>query len=234
MEGVFDDMFESVRPVTERPCMIASLSGTVEHVALDRAVIAAGGVGVLIHATPQTLATLHVGRPAHVQTHLVVKEDALTLFGFADRHEREVFEVLIGANGVGPRLALAILAVHHPEAVRRAVTEEDEKALTRVPGIGPKMARKIIVELAGRLAPTGEQVPEAAEDAAVEPAVPHAWHADVVAAMAGLGWSEKEALKAVEATVAARPELEESRDVAALLRATLRDVGTAGAARGAR
>ena len=213
--------------------MIASLSGTVEHVALDRAVIATGGMGVLFHSTPQTLATLHEGRPGHVQTHLVVKEDALTLYGFADRHEREVFEVLIGANGVGPRLALAILAVHHPEAVRRAVTEEDEKALTRVPGIGPKMARKIIVELSGRLAPTGEQVPE--EDAPVaEEAAATAWHADVVAAMAGLGWSEKEAEKAVAATVAARPELEDSRDVAVLLRATLRDVGTAGAARGGR
>lgn len=213
--------------------MIASLSGTVEHVALDRAVIAVGGFGVQFSATPQTLATLHEGRTGSVQTHLVVKEDALTLFGFADRHEREVFEVLITANGVGPRLALAVLSVHHPEAVRRAVTEEDEKALTRVPGVGPKLARKIIVELSGRLAPTGEQVPAAEEPAA--PETPEAaWHADVVQAMTGLGWSEKEALKAVEATVAARPELDEARDVAALLRATLRDVGTAGTVRGGR
>ncbi|MFE8934377.1 Holliday junction branch migration protein RuvA [Micrococcus luteus] len=210
--------------------MIASLSGTVEHVALDRAVIAVGGLGVQFSATPQTLATLHEGRPGAVQTHLVVKEDALTLYGFADRDEREVFEVLITANGVGPRLALAILSVHHPETVRRAVTEEDEKTLTRVPGIGPKMARKIIVELSGRLAPTGEAEAEASD----EPAVETVWHADVVQAMAGLGWSEKEALKAVEATVAARPELDEGRDVAALLRATLRDVGMAGAVRGGR
>lgn len=214
--------------------MIASLSGTVEHVALDRAVIAVGGLGVQFSATPQTLATLHEGRPGAVQTHLVVKEDALTLYGFADRDEREVFEVLITANGVGPRLALAILSVHHPETVRRAVTEEDEKTLTRVPGIGPKMARKIIVELSGRLAPTGEPVPEAEAEASDEPAVETGWHADVVQAMAGLGWSEKEALKAVEATVAARPELDEGRDVAALLRATLRDVGMAGAVRGGR
>ena len=149
--------------------MIASLSGTVEHVALDRAVIAVGGLGVQFSATPQTLSTLHEGRPGTVQTHLVVKEDALTLYGFADRDEREVFEVLITANGVGPRLALAILSVHHPETVRRAVTEEDEKTLTRVPGIGPKMARKIIVELSGRLAPTGEPVPEAEAEASAEP-----------------------------------------------------------------
>lgn len=214
--------------------MIASLSGTVEHVALDRAVIAVGGVGVQFAATPQTLATLHEGRPGAVQTHLVVKEDALTLYGFADRDEREVFEVLITANGVGPRLALAILSVHHPETVRRAVTEEDEKTLTRVPGIGPKMARKIIVELSGRLAPTGEQVPESEAEASAEPALETVWHDDVVQAMAGLGWSEKEALKAVEATVAARPDLDEGRDVAALLRATLRDVGMAGSVRGGR
>ena len=118
--------------------------------------------------------------------------------------------------------------------MRRAVTEEDEKTLTRVPGIGPKMARKIIVELSGRLAPTGEPVPEAEAEASAEPTVEALWHADVVQAMAGLGWSEKEALKAVEATVAARPELDEGRDVAALLRATLRDVGMAGAVRGGR
>ena len=113
------------------------------------------------------------------------------------------------------------------------VTEEDEKALTRGPGVGPKLARKIIVELSGRLAPTGEQVPAPEEPAA--PETPEAaWQADVVQAMTGLGWSEKEALKAVEATVAARPELDEARDVAALLRATLRDVGTAGTVRGGR
>ena len=152
--------------------MIASLSGTVEHVALDRAVIAVGGLGVQFSATPQTLATLHEGRPGAVQTHLVVKEDALTLYGFADRDEREVFEVLITANGVGPRLALAILSVHHPETLRRAVTEEDEKTLTRVPGIGPKMARKIIVELSGRLAPTGEPVPEAEAEGVLPAASP--------------------------------------------------------------
>lgn len=212
--------------------MIASLSGAVEHVGLDHAVITAGGVGLAFAATPQTLATLHEGRTATVQTHLVVKEDALTLYGFADRAEREVFEVLLGANGVGPRLALAILAVHHPEHVRRAVTEEDEKALTLVPGIGPKMARKIIVDLAGRLPPTGEE-PDAA--AASEPDAPEdAWHADVVQAMVGLGWSEKEAAKAVAATVAAHPDVAGSGDVAALLRATLRDVGTAAAVRGGR
>ncbi|XNZ01256.1 Holliday junction branch migration protein RuvA [Micrococcus luteus] len=214
--------------------MIASLTGTVEYVGLDRAVIASGGVGRLVFATPQTLSSLHQGREAHVHTHLVVKEDSLTLFGFADRAEQEVFEILLGANGVGPRLALAVLAVHPPEAVRLAVTREDEKALTQVPGIGPKLAKKILVELSGRLAPTGAEVPGAAvPDEALE--VPaEAWHADVVEAMVGLGWTEKDAVKRVEATLAAHPELDEGRDTAALLRATLREVGAAATVRSGR
>ena len=215
--------------------MIASLTGTVEYVGLDRAVIASGGVGRLVFATPQTLSSLHEGREARVHTHLVVKEDSLTLFGFADRAEQEVFEILLGANGVGPRLALAVLAVHPPEAVRLAVTHEDEKALTRVPGIGPKLAKKILVELAGKLAPTGAEVPEAPAAQEEAPAVPaQAWHADVVEAMVGLGWSEKDALKRVEATLAAHPELDEGRDMAALLRATLREVGAAATVRSGR
>ncbi len=214
--------------------MIASLTGTVEYVGLDRAVIASAGVGRLVWATPQTLASLHEGREAHVHTHLVVKEDSLTLYGFADRAEQEVFEILLGANGVGPRLALAVLAVHPPEAVRLAVTHEDEKALTRVPGIGPKLAKKILVELAGRLAPTGAEVPEAEAVTEPEAAPAEAWQADVVEAMVGLGWSEKDALKRVEATLAAHPELGEGRDTAALLRATLREVGAAATVRSGR
>ncbi|PNL18106.1 Holliday junction branch migration protein RuvA [Micrococcus sp. FDAARGOS_333] len=214
--------------------MIASLTGTVEYVGLDRAVIVSGGVGRLVFATPQTLSALREGREACVHTHLVVKEDSLTLFGFAARAEQEVFEILLGANGVGPRLALAVLAVHPPEAVRVAVAQEDEKALTRVPGIGPKLAKKILVELAGKLAPTGAETPaEAAQDQVPAAPAEH-WHADVVEAMAGLGWSEKEALKRVEATLAAHPELDEGRDVAALLRATLRDVGAAATVRSGR
>jgi holliday junction DNA helicase RuvA len=214
--------------------VIASLTGTVEYVGLDRAVIASGGVGRLVFATPQTLSALHEGREAHVHTHLVVKEDSLTLFGFAARAEQEVFEILLGANGVGPRLALAVLAVHPPESVRLAVTHEDEKALTRVPGIGPKLAKKILVELGGKLAPSGAEVPAAAEEPAQPQTPAAAWHADVVEAMTGLGWSEKDALRRVEATLAAHPELQEGRDMAALLRATLREVGAAATVRGGR
>ena len=216
--------------------VIALVDGIVESVRLDRAVISASGVGMLVFAAPATLGTLREGERGRLHTHLVVKEDALTLYGFADAAEQEVFEILLGANGVGPRLALAVLAVHRPEAVRVAVSNEDEKALTRVPGVGPKLAKKMIVELAGRLAPTGaaEAEPTPQPPAAAPTVDAAGWEADVVEAMTSLGWSAKDAERAVSATLAASPELDEARDVPALLRATLRDVGTAATARSGR
>ena len=114
--------------------MIAHLNGTVAGVGLDGAVIEVGGVGLRVQCTPDTLATLKPGEPARVATFLVVREDSLTLFGFATEDERNVFELLQTASGVGPRLALAMLAVHSPDALRRAVAVEDVKALTMVPG----------------------------------------------------------------------------------------------------
>ena len=121
--------------------MIASVRGTVLTVRLDAAVIEVGGVGMLVHATPTTLAGLRPGAAAQLATSLVVREDSLTLFGFADDDEREVFEVVQTVSGVGPRLALAMLAVHSPDGLRRAVAGEDLAALKRVPGIGHKRHR---------------------------------------------------------------------------------------------
>ena len=131
--------------------MIAHLNGTVAGVGLDGAVIDVGGVGLRVQCTPDTLATLKPGEPARVATSLVVREDSLTLFGFGTDDERNVFELLQTASGIGPRLALAMLAVHSPDALRRAVTTEDLKALTMVPGIGTKGAQRIILELKDRL-----------------------------------------------------------------------------------
>ena len=128
--------------------MIASVHGTVLAVRLDAAVVEVGGVGLLVQATPTTLAGLRVGSTARLATSLVVREDSLTLFGFADADEREVFEVVQTVSGVGPRLALAMLAVHTPDGLRRAVAAEDLAALQRVPGIGRKGAQRIVLELA--------------------------------------------------------------------------------------
>ena len=127
--------------------MISHLDGRVSAIAPEGAVIEVGGVGLLVQCTPGTLATLRPGGRARVATSLVVREDALTLFGFAADDERDVFELLQTASGVGPRLALAMLAVFTPDALRRAVAAEDVTALTRVPGIGRKGAQRIVLEL---------------------------------------------------------------------------------------
>ena len=138
--------------------MISHLDGMVSAIAPEGAVIEVGGVGLLVQCTPGTLATLRRGERARVATSLVVREDALTLFGFAADDERDVFELLQTASGVGPRLALAMLAVFTPDALRRAVAAEDVTALTRVPGIGRKGAQRIVLELAGRLGPPGQGI----------------------------------------------------------------------------
>ena len=136
--------------------MIAHVHGTVAGVAPDGAVIEVGGVGIRVQCTPGTLATLRPGERAQVATSLVVREDSLTLYGFCSDDERNVFELLQTASGVGPRLALAMLAVHAPDVLRRAVSTEDLGALTMVPGIGRKGAQRIVLELKDRLGPPGE------------------------------------------------------------------------------
>src|SRR5580704_13168650 len=139
-----------------RAAMIAHLDGVVSEVAPDGAVIDVGGVGLLVQCTPGTLARLRPGERARVSTALIVREDALTLYGFASPDEGATFELVQTASGVGPRLALAMLAVFTPDALRRAVATEDLAALTTVPGIGRKGAQRIVLELSGRLGPAGE------------------------------------------------------------------------------
>jgi Holliday junction DNA helicase RuvA len=131
--------------------MIAHLDGVVAVVAPEGAVIDVGGVGLLVQCSPGTLAGLRPGERAKVSTSLVVREDALTLYGFSSDDERNTFELLQTASGIGPRLALAMLATFSPDGLRRAVAAEDVTALTSVPGIGRKGAQRIVLELAGRL-----------------------------------------------------------------------------------
>src|SRR5947208_7987735 len=133
--------------------MIAHLRGTVAGVAPDGAVIEVGGVGMRVQCTPGTLATLKLGESAQVATSLVVREDSLTLYGFVSDDERNVFELLQTASGVGPRLALAMLAVHAPDGLAGAVWPEHLKARTRVPGLGKKGARGVVLGRTARLGP---------------------------------------------------------------------------------
>ena len=204
--------------------MIAFVSGRVAAAGPDGAVVEVGGVGLAVQCTPATLATLRVGDQAHVPTSLVVREDSLTLYGFADDDERTVFELLQTASGVGPRLALAMLAVHAPDALRRAVATEDLGALTRVPGIGKKGAQRIVLELRDRLgAPVGDEAGGAAGAGA--PARSQPWREQVHAGLVNLGWSGKDADTAVDA-VAADLDGAETPPVAVLLKSALRKLST--------
>jgi Holliday junction DNA helicase RuvA len=198
--------------------MIAFVRGHVAEVSLDSAVIEVGGLGIQVLCAPATLAGLRVGEPVRLPTSMVVREDSLTLFGFADDDERVLFELLQTASGVGPRLAQAMLAVHGPDALRRAVATEDLVGLTAVPGIGRKGAQRIVLELKDRIG----AVP--ATPSPVESSRGSAWREQVQGALLGLGWSVREADAAVEAVA---EQAVEPPDVPALLRAALRTLSRA-------
>ncbi|MDH2427387.1 Holliday junction branch migration protein RuvA [Sphaerisporangium sp. TRM90804] len=201
--------------------MIASVSGRVAALGPDAAVVEVGGVGVLVHCTPGTLATLRAGEDARLATSLIVREESLTLYGFGTDDERTVFEMLQTASGVGPRLALAMLAVHAPNALRVAVATADVKALTLVPGIGQKGAQRIILELKDKLGTPDAAVAAALNGHARAPA----WSEQVHSGLVGLGYSAKDADEAV-ATVSPEADAEiaagRAPQVAALLKAALR------------
>jgi Holliday junction DNA helicase RuvA len=174
--------------------VIASIRGRVAAVSPDGAVIEVGGVGLAVQCTPATLATLRPGTDARLATSLVVREDSLTLYGFADDDAKHLFELLQTASGVGPRLAQAVLAVLDPDAVRKALANADTATLTRVPGIGKKGAERMILELRDRIGPLGP-------DGASAGLLTGAWSDQVRSALIGLGWSANQAEQAV-ATVA--------------------------------
>lgn len=202
--------------------MIASVRGRVAAVRLDAAIVEVGGVGLLVQATPGTLAELRPGAEAELATSLVVREDALTLFGFVDADERDVFEIVQTVSGIGPRLALAMLAVHTPDGLRAAVAGGDLTALMKVPGIGRKGAQRIVLELTDRLGAPSSVT--ASAPAAVPPT--GAGRDQVVDALVGLGWSAKQAADAVDAVAPSSDATGNApADVAGTLRAALRHLG---------
>jgi Holliday junction DNA helicase RuvA len=202
--------------------VIAHLAGTVAGVTPDGAVIDVGGVGLRVQCTPGTLASLRPGEPARVATSLVVREDSLTLFGFGTDDERNVFELLQTATGIGPRLALAMLAVHSPDALRKAVATEDLGALMMVPGIGKKGAQRLVLELAGKLGEPGDGIAGGAAAAARRGAAP-SWRDQVQSGLVNLGWSARDAEAAVAVVEAEAQEAGDGvPDVATALRAALR------------
>jgi Holliday junction DNA helicase RuvA len=202
--------------------MIAHLRGTVAGIAPDGAVIEVGGVGMRVQCTPGTLATLKPGEHAQVATSLVVREDSLTLYGFGSDDERNVFELLQTASGVGPRLALAMLAVHSPDALRRAVATEDLGALIMVPGVGKKGAQRIVLELRDRLGPPGE-AGEGLPGARPPRQAPQ-WRDQVQSGLVNLGWPVRDADQAIAALEdeGVIDGADAAVDVATVLRAALR------------
>jgi len=182
--------------------MIAHLDGVVTAVAPEGAVLEVGGVGLLVQCSPGTLAGLRPGERARLCTSLVVREDALTLYGFGSDDERNTFELLQTASGIGPRLALAMLATFSPDALRRAVAAEDVTALTAVPGIGRKGAQRIVLELAGRLGSSGDGGPAGAGLTAAARASGTGlltWRDQVRTGLVNLGWQARDADQAIAA-----------------------------------
>ena len=195
--------------------MISSLRGTVLQVGLDHAVVEVGGVGFAVQATPATLAGLRRGEEAALATTLVVREDSLTLFGFADPDARELFGLLQTVSGVGPRLAMATLAVLEPDRLRAALADGNLAVLTQVPGVGRKSAERLVVELRDKVG----KLPVAG-DAAAAGARPDV-RGSVVEALVGLGFPVKQAEQAVDAVLADNG----TGDTATVLRTALTMLG---------
>lgn len=194
--------------------MISRVRGTVLSIGLDHVVIEVGGVGLLITATPTTLATLRTGAEATLETTLVVREDSLTLFGFADPRARELFGLLQTVSGIGPRIAMATLAVLDPNQLRAALGEGNITVLTQVPGIGRKGAERLIVELRDKVGALAAVTPESvAGNGAVR--------AHVVDALTGLGFPVKQAEQAVDGVLAENG----TSDTSTVLRKALATLG---------
>ncbi|GHD49599.1 Holliday junction branch migration protein RuvA [Streptomyces mirabilis] len=201
--------------------MIAFVSGPVAALAPDSAVVEVGGIGIAVQCSPNTLSGLRMGQQTKLATSLVVREDSLTLYGFADDDERGTFELLQTASGVGPRLAQAMLATHSPDALRRAIATGDEKTLTAVPGIGKRGAQKLLLELKDRL---GEPL---GTSTGIGAPVSSGWRDQLHAALIGLGYATREADEAVSAVAPQAEAAEGTPQVGQLLKAALQTLNRA-------
>ena len=190
--------------------MIAAVRGEVLEVALDHVVIEAAGVGYKVMAAPSTLATLRRGTEARLITAMIVREDSMTLFGFADADARDLFLMLLGVSGVGPKIALATLAVYDGNALRQALADGDVTALTRVPGIGKRGAERMVLELRDKVG----AMPGAGGTVG---AVGHAVRSPVVEALVGLGFAAKQAEEACDKVLANDPDATTSSALRAAL-----------------
>ncbi len=197
--------------------MISSLRGSVLALRGASAMIDVGGVGYSVSVTPAHASSLRKGETTFVFTTLVVRDDSLSLFGFTTSEEREVFELLTGVTGVGPKSALGVLAVLSPTEIARAVAHEDDAVFRSVSGVGPKTAKLIVLSLAGKL----ETIRDLPRDSTAG-SLPS--RNRVLVALVGLGWSERDAERALHEVIA-EDAAHSSLEVPALLRLTLARLG---------
>jgi Holliday junction DNA helicase RuvA len=196
--------------------VIASVRGTVLAALGTAVVVEVGGVGLAVQVTPQLALSLRVGSEATLHTALVVREDDLSLYGFAEADELQVFDLLRGVSGVGPKSAMGVLAAMSPSDLAQAVALEDDAAFRKVSGIGPKTAKLIVVSLAGKLAmATTSRAPAPAKSTVAD---------NVTVALVGLGWPERVAMQAVEDAMASASDADRQA-VPALLRLALANLG---------
>ena len=197
--------------------MIASVRGTVLSALGTTAVVEVGGVGLSVQVTPQHALTLRVGSEATLRTTLIVREDDLSLYGFAEADELAVFDLLRGVTGVGPKSAMGVLAAMTPAEISHAVAVEDDAAFRKVSGIGPKTAKLITVSLAGKVlvAPVARSNGSARPSSVTD---------NVTVALVGLGWPERVAAQAVEDALELASEADRQA-VPALLRLALANLG---------
>ena len=176
--------------------MISILRGTVASVGLDHIDLVVGGIGFRVHVTPAFAQGAKRDQEMTVFTSMIVREDSMTLYGFDSVDGRDVFTKLLSVSGIGPKIALAALAVLHPDDLRRAVRDQDLAALQRIPGVGKKSAQRMALEIGDKLgAPAA--LPGAQAGLAPAP-TEDAVASEVRAALVGLGWSEAQAAKAIE------------------------------------
>ena len=198
--------------------MIASLTGTVEYVGLDRLILGVGGVGLLVHTTPAIAGTHRVGAEGTLSTSLVVREDSWTVYGFASKDDRDVFRLLLSVSGIGPRTAAAIVSTLGASGLRRVLASGDTKELLAVPGIGRKSAQRLLLELADRLVLETVDVTATTVDSGLS------WRSDVEAGLISLGWSGREVTAALT-VVAERAEDPQGLSVAEAMRSALQQLG---------
>ena len=199
--------------------MISHLSGKVSAAGLTRVVLDNCGVGIKVLCPPATAASARIDQDMSLQTSLIVREDSLTLYGFVEADDRDAFELVQTASGVGPKLAAAIMSVLDAAQLATAIANEDDATLCRVPGIGRKGAAKMILELKDKMAafaPRGSSSSGAAHVAA-------SWREQVAEGLVGLGWPTKDAEKAVD-EVAALREADPTMTIGSLMRAALRSL----------